>query len=192
MTLEDVLEAARHLHQSHPDLAAFADWPTDLAAAPLPATPVPATRLVSEFDLTGTEATQHLISAVAATADQAHWKLTYSEEEVGADFLARYGYYELFGPKGHFHSNQLRGYIAYWGAGLLYDWHSHEAEEIYLALAGGARFKSEQDEAFVGPGQTRQHHGRQSHAMITKDQPILSFVLWRGAGLGDLPRMDAA
>ncbi|WP_245709810.1 dimethylsulfonioproprionate lyase family protein [Ruegeria halocynthiae] len=189
--MEDVLEAARQLHQTHPTLADFGDWPTDLSAADVQPVQVPATRLIREFDLDGTDTTQALVTAIAATAKLAHWKQTYTEKEVGADFLARFGYYELFGPGGHFHSTQLRGYIAYWGAGLHYDWHSHQAEELYLTLAGEAQFRIRGNEKIIGPGQTRLHKSWQSHAMTTSDKPILTFVLWRGDGLGDLPRMDA-
>ncbi|MDA7963685.1 dimethylsulfonioproprionate lyase family protein [Ruegeria sp.] len=192
MNLDDVLEAARTLHQSHADMAAFAPWPTDLTPAALPARSIPATGLVEAFAEPGSSQTQALIDAITATTHLAHWKRTYTEEEVGADFRNRYGYYELFGPTGHFHSTQLRGYVGYWGAGLTYDWHSHQAEEIYLTLAGGATFKVAGDEAYVGPGQTRLHSSWQSHAMTTTDQPILTLVFWRGEGMGDLPRMDAA
>ncbi|WP_298850854.1 dimethylsulfonioproprionate lyase family protein [uncultured Ruegeria sp.] len=192
MTLDDVLEAARQVHQAHPGLKGFAPWPDDLAATGLRPAPVPATDLVRDFNLDGGERTRDLIAAIKATAHQAHWKHTYTEEEVGADFLNRYGYYELFGPTGHFHSAQLRGYVGYWGAGLDYDWHSHQAEELYLILAGGAVFRSDEDETFVGPNLTRQHISWQSHAMITTDQPILTYVLWRGEGMGDLPMMDVA
>ncbi|NOD34852.1 MULTISPECIES: dimethylsulfonioproprionate lyase family protein [unclassified Ruegeria] len=191
MTLDSVLEAARHVHQAHPDLSAFGAWPSDLSVAMSEPSHVPAADLVRDCDFRGSDLTQPLIDAVKATTHLAHWKQTYTEEEVGADFLSRYGYYELFGPTGHFHSTQLRGYIGYWGAGLIYDWHSHQAEEIYLTLAGGAVFKVESDAAFVGPNQTRLHSSWQSHAMVTTDQPILTFVLWRGEGMGDLPRMDA-
>ncbi|MCA0905956.1 hypothetical protein LCM27_06045 [Ruegeria marisrubri] len=192
MKLDDVLEAARQLHQAHPDLAAFASWPDDLTPTGLQPAHIPATDLVGDFDLDGVAPTRDLVAAIKASAHLAQWKLTYTEEEVGADFLKRYGYYELFGPTGHFHSTQLRGYVGYWGASLDYDWHSHQAEELYLTLAGGAVFRSDEDETFVGPNQTRQHKSWQSHAMTTTDQPILTFVLWRGEGMGDLPRMDAA
>ncbi|TMV07568.1 hypothetical protein FGK63_08850 [Ruegeria sediminis] len=191
-TLEDVLEAARLLHAAHPDLAAFAPWPRDLTPSGLQPRPIPATDLVAAFAHSGTPLTNALIDAVRATAHLAEWKRTYTEEEVGADFRNRYGYFELFGPTGHFHSNQLRGYVAYWGEGLSYDWHSHQAEELYLTLGGGALFKVDGDEAHVGPGQTRAHASWQSHAMITTEQPILTFVLWRGEGMADLPKMDAA
>ncbi|NVO57837.1 hypothetical protein HW561_18730 [Rhodobacteraceae bacterium B1Z28] len=192
MTLDDVLGAARNLHRAHPDLADFGPWPDDLSPSGLQPSLVPAANLVREFDLYGNIATQDLVAAIKATAHLAHWKLTYTEEEVGADFLNRYGYYELFGPTGHFYSNQLRGYVAFWGSGLNYDWHSHKAEELYLTLAGGAMFRIDGEEAFVGPNQTRMHASWQSHAMVTADQPILTLVLWRGEGMGELPQMDAA
>ncbi len=192
MTLDDVLEAARQLYQSHPDLMAFGPWPTDLTPTGLQPCPIPATDLVRDFDLQGSERTQALVEAVKATAHFAHWVRTYSEEEVGADFLNRYGYYELFGPTGHFHSTQLRGYIGYWGEGLIYDWHSHEAEELYLTLAGSAEFRVEGDDAFLGPDQTRAHASWQSHSMVTSNQPILNLIIWRGEGMADLPKMDVA
>ena len=192
MTLEDVLDAARLVHETHPELAGFGAWPSDLKATGLQPNRIPAVHQVQDLAAQGTLATQALVSAIRATAHLAHWQQTYTEAEVGADFLNRYGYFELFGPTGHFHSDQLRGYIAYWGPGLSYDWHSHQAEELYLTLAGGALFRVVGDEAPVGPGQTRLHGSWQSHAMMTTDQPILTLVLWRGEGLSDLPQMDAA
>jgi len=192
VTLDDLLEAARQLHQSHPDLSDFGAWPTDLTPSGLQPTPIPALGLVKSCDEAGTDLTAHMVDAVRATAHLVNWQLAYSEEEVGVDFLKRYGYFELFGPSGHFYSTQLRGYIAFWGAGLKYDWHSHQAEELYLNLAGNALFKVAGDEAHVGPGQTRLHGSWQSHAMDTYDKSILTFVLWRGEGIKDLPQMDAA
>ena len=192
MTLDDVLEAARQVHLTHPDLSGFGPWPSDLQASDLRPNYIPAADQVRDLEVDGSEWTRALTKAIRATAHLAQWKHTYTEEEVGADFLNRYGYYELFGPTGHFHSIQLRGYVGYWGAGLNYDWHSHQAEELYLTLAGGAVFRVDGDETYVGPNQTRQHNSWQSHAMTTTDQPILTFVLWRGEGMGDLPRMDAA
>lgn len=192
MTLDDVLEAARQLHQSHPELQAFGPWPTDLTPTGLQPRPIPATELVRDFELEGTNRTQALVDAVRATAHFANWKRTYTEEEVGPDFRNRYGYYELMGPTGHFHTNQMRGFIGYWGAGLNYDWHCHEAEELYLNLAGSAVFRVEGDDVLVLPHQTRAHGSWQSHAMITSNQPILNLILWRGEGIAGLPRMDVA
>ncbi|SLN22987.1 hypothetical protein TRL7639_00714 [Falsiruegeria litorea R37] len=192
MTLDAVLEAARQLHAAHPDLNGFAPWPDDLTPSGLQPRAVPATDLVANLPLPGTSQTDPLVQAVKKATHLASWKRTYSEEEVGADFRNRYGYFELFGPTGHYYSTRLRGYIGYWGERLSYDWHSHEAEELYLNIAGEATFYADEDEACVKAGETRAHTGWQSHAMVTNNQPILTFVLWRGAGMADLPQMDAA
>lgn len=188
--LDAVLEAAQALHTDHDALGTYAPWPGDLTPANLPARAIPATEIIADTAFQGNQRTQPLIDAVRAASGLASWKRTYTEEEVGADFRNRYGYFELFGPTGHFHSTALRGYIAYWGEGLTYDWHSHEAEELYLCLAGGAEFHRADGSVTLEPGQTRAHDSWQSHAMTTHDQPILTFVLWRGPGLADLPRMD--
>ena len=190
--MDDVLKAAQQLHQSHPELSTFGAWPDDFVAKYLEPNSIPAVELVQKTDFPTENATRSLSDAIRATAHLAQWKHTYTEEEVGADFLNRYGYYELFGPTGHFHSTQLRGYVAYWGAGLNYDWHSHQAEELYLIVGDKAMFCGEGNETYVGPNRTRRHGSWQSNAMTTIDQPILTFVLWRGDGMGDLPQMDAA
>jgi mannose-6-phosphate isomerase-like protein (cupin superfamily) len=119
-----------------------------------------------------------------------HWKRTYTEEEVGHDLYNRYGYCELFGPEGHFKSTQLRGFLGYWGNGLDYDWHSHEAEEIYLNLGGNAIFRTKEEEILLNPNETKIHYSWQSHSMITHKEAILTFVLWRGKGMFGLPKMD--
>ena len=103
---------------------------------------------MSKFELRGTEKTQNLIKIIKENTSLVNWQRTYKEEEVGSDFLNRYGYYELIGPEGHYHSNKIRGFIAYWGEKLTYDWHSHEAEEIYFILAGSGLFRTKECENY--------------------------------------------
>ncbi len=189
MSLSQALQAARELHSQLPALREFAPWPGDLEPAALAPAAMPAQDQVAGFSQPGTPVTQPLINALRGSASQAHWTQTYTEAEVGAHFLQNYGYFELFGPTGHFRSTQLRGYIAYWGAGLKYDWHSHEAEELYVVLGGGARFLTAENERWLSAGDTRLHGGWQPHAMNTGAEPILTYVLWRGAGLEGLPLM---
>ena len=76
------------------------------------------------------------------------------------------------------------------GNGLDYDWHSHEAEEIYLNLGGNAIFRTKEEEILLNPNETKMHHSWQSHSMITHKEAILTFVLWRGKGMFGLPKMD--
>ena len=136
MSLELILESARKVHKENSELREFVAWPDDLVKVDQPSENIPATELVSKFELRGTEETQNLIEIIKENTSLVNWQRTYKEEEVGSDFLNRYGYYELIGPEGHYHSNKIRGFIAYWGEELTYDWHSHEAEEIYFILAG--------------------------------------------------------
>jgi quercetin dioxygenase-like cupin family protein len=188
--LSAALDAARIVHRMTPALSDFAPWPGVFSPANLSPRHIPAADLVAALNPPASGHCRPLVEATRAFAPQAHWKRTYTEDEVGADFRARYGYFELFGPAGHVRTDQLRGYIAYWGAGLSYDWHYHEAEEIYFILAGEAEFHGENSAPVrLNPGQTRQHRANQPHAMCTHDAPVLTFVLWRGTGLDGLPYM---
>lgn len=169
---------------AEPALAGFSQFDTKASPVERAPNPIPAIALVQALAGGGSAETAACVAAIAAAAPAANWQQSYTEDEVGRDFLNRYGYFELIGPTGHFLSGQTRAYIAYWGDHLYYPWHLHQAEEIYYVLAGQAQFESEgQEEAIVGPGGTRYHASNQPHAMTTFDQPILALVLWRGAGL---------
>ena len=87
-------------------------------------------------------------------------------------------------------SNKIRGFIAYWGEELTYDWHSHEAEEIYFILAGSGLFRTKECGKLLKANETCFHKSWQSHSMITSSEPILTFVLWRGKGMDTLSMMD--
>lgn len=181
--------AATLLVASQPDLMGFAGWPLALPN-PKPPRPVPAAAILRDWAEGASAVTVSLHEAVRGIADYADWQQTYSEAEVGADFLARYGWFELVGPEGHFRSEGLRAYIAYWGAHLYYPWHLHEAEELYYILAGQALFEAEgMAPQMLGPGDLRLHAANQPHAMTTTDSPVLALVLWRGAGLAEAARM---
>lgn len=189
--LQTVLTAAQALHAATPGMQAFTAWNCEATGQDHPPLPMPALDHVKGFDLPGTETTQPMIDAISASADLGHWIQTYTEAEVGRHFLDNFGYYELIGPGGHFRSDRMRGYVAYWGAGLHYDWHSHTAEELYVCLGGQARFLAEgREDVVLSPGEVLFHRSNQPHGMVTEDQPILTFVLWRGVGLTDLPRMQ--
>lgn len=189
-SLRTVLAAARALHDTRADLQTFAHFPDWAPSVNLAPQPIPAVPLVAGCTAADHPETRALALAVRAAAPLASWEQTYSEAEVGRDFLNRYGYFELLGPTGHFHSRSLRGYIAYWGPGLDYGWHAHAAEELYLCLAGAAEFHAEgRAPRILRPGESLVHDANQPHAMRTTDSPILTWVLWRGQDLGGQARM---
>ena len=187
MSLTNLLSATRTLHEASPALMEFGAWPGDLEHVVREPVPCPAVDILNTLPNTSP-----LTAAIKAAAPELEWRRTYSPDEVGDDFLNRYGYVELFGPKGHFRSDQLRGYLAFWDHSLDYGWHHHEAEEIYYSLQGTPLFLSKnQTETRLAPGETRYHATWEVHGMKTLDTPFLCYALWRGAGLGDLPEMSA-
>lgn len=187
---ERLLAATGALVRALPQLRDFAPWPADPPFADRPPQAIPAIAPIETLDAATTARTAPLAAAVAAVARDAHWEQTYSEAEVGRDFLDRYGWFELLGPGGHFRTGALRAYIAFWGAHLHYPPHLHEAEELYCVLAGEAVFHAAgMPSARLGPEALRLHRASQPHAMDTGAAPILTLVLWRGAGLEGIPRM---
>ncbi len=178
--------------QSSPAVIEFAGWPQAeyRETAPLP---VPVIETLAGWQGAMIPETQALCDALRTVWMLAHWQQTYSEAEVGRNFLDNYGYFELVGPFGHFHSEDIRAYIAYWGPGLYYDWHRHEAEELYVILAGEAVFEAEgQSAALLRAGDVRMHTSNQPHAMLTEGSGVLALVLWRGSGLDGAARMGRA
>lgn len=194
---DHALEAARAYHEALPEAAKFVDWPNDVTWADLSGRQVPGAALMQSdpgFAAEGIAAeteVRALQEAIVALAPHVEWRLTYTEEEVGRDFLERFGWFELVGPTGHFHSHQCRMTIGYWGPELDYPWHQHAPEELYTILSGSADFMAEgEEDRCLLPGDTKMHRANQPHAMITKDHPILCFVFWRGDGLADDPAMS--
>lgn len=191
--LRSVFDAASVLVRDTPELRTFSDWPVDVPSSQLTPTDVPGTALLEGFRDQVPEQALALFEAILAAIPEAEWRQTYSEDEVGRHFLDRYGYFELLGPSGHFRSDETRAFIGFWGAGLEYDWHHHEAEELYFVLAGEAVFEAEgMQPRTLKPLDHQLHTSNQPHAMNTLDSGVLTFVLWRGAGLGNPPQMGFA
>lgn len=189
--LHRLLDAARDWHASLPALTAFTPWPEDLLYRPRPPLGLPHLSDLAANPGQATAHSQPLRDAILAAAPHIEWRHTYTEAEVGRDFLDRYGWFELAGPDGHFITSQTRLTVGYWGPGLAYDWHQHPAEELYSVVAGGGLFRvANEKDRLLGPGDTRHHAGHQRHALDTSDQPLLAFILWRGDGLDDPPRMS--
>lgn len=187
--LDRLLAATGDLVRATPALRDFAVWPDAPTRNTLEPVKLPVIPLIETM-----AAQPSLVAdAVKAAASLAHWQQTYTEAEVGSDFLNRYGWFELLGPTGHFLSDTTRAYIAFWGEGLHYPMHLHEAEELYYILAGAAEFHAVgQPSVLVGPEGTQHHASNQPHAMDTRAEPVLTLVLWRGPGLGGSARMGTA
>ncbi len=184
---EALLSEAKTAYDSNPQMQAFAAWPTDMVYQKTAPIYIPAIRQLSLWE------NEHpLHKATQSILPYGKWKQTYTEQEVGYGFLQDYGYIELFGPDGHFTSHQGRAYIGYWGKGLYYPWHHHEAEEIYMVVSGSGYFEAEgKAPVTLTSGQCQRHDSNQPHALTMKESAILTLVLWGGAGMAGLPKMGA-
>ncbi len=188
---DDLISAVEQLFIQRPSLSDFSPFPNDLRWANRRAHNGTAAALLEQWEAEGSHPEDDVHKAVQAAAPFAEWRQSYTEQQVGADFLANYGYFELYGPKGHYHCETSRGFFAYWGPGLNYGWHHHAPEELYFVISGNALFRSEGEaDAQLSRGETRQHRAWQSHAMDTLEQPLLAFAVWQGDELAQLPLMQ--
>ena len=180
------------LERTGPEADAFLrDWPRELVARPLVARSLPVVaslRGLSRFAAPGTKA---LVEAVAAEAAKLDWRQTYRKADFGQRFLDNYGWSEWIGQRGAFISDAIACGVLLLGPDTEYPAHSHEAEELYLPLAGRARWRSgEADWRLRSPGILIHHPSWTSHAMRTAREPLLAAYLWRGGDLSAKSRID--
>lgn len=125
-----------------------------------------------------------LLAELAGVAGHLHWAQTYSAADFGEDFLARYGWVELFGTRGHFASETMAGGFLLLGPEVHYPDHHHVAEEIYIPLTSHS-FWSKDAGPFVvrQAGEIIHHPSNIRHAMRTEKQPLAALYLWRGGPL---------
>ncbi len=146
---------------------------------------LPVVALLPSVSTCPSDKTQSMVAALDAAKDVLEWQRSYTEADgFDADYLARYGWFNLVSPEGPYVSDTLRISVGYWGTGLYYKEHWHEPEEYYLVLGGHATFLSEgQVSRDCGPGDIIYHKSNQPHAIDITPGPLLAMAVWRGKGL---------
>ena len=186
-----LLAAAKALHDTYPDLNDFTPLPEDAKWVDRTHRPLPASQSVKAWSVTTSDVLGNFHRAVQDASGHAAWTQSYAEEEVGAHYLRHYGYFELLGPTGHFESDAVRAFVGYWGQGLEYPPHRHEAEEIYLVVSGSALFASDGvPDKMLRCGELYRIASGQIHSITMVDEPLLAYALWRGAGFDKLPTLE--
>lgn len=128
--------------------------------------------------------TRNLCTALEDLSAHLPWRQTYRAEDLGPEFLERYGFMELVGARGPFASDSIACGFLLLGPDLLYPRHRHEAEEIYTVLSGTAHWlKGDGDYLPQPPGNLIHHPSWCWHAMRTGDQALLAFYIWQGGNL---------
>ena len=176
----NLLAEARHVYEGHAALVGFQPFPDDVTWQDVHPLHLPCAKwLESERGLSSPLYTP-LQEAIVAAAPHARWRETYKGTGIGDEFLSRFGCYAIIGPGGPFTSDKLRLWIVYMPVHLYYPWHHHPGEEMYMVISGYGVFRRKgAPDRVLGPGETCFHATSQSHALETRDAPILCLVAWR-------------
>lgn len=187
----DVLAAARHMLGAAVPEEFLADWPASCQPSRRPAPhALPVLAFLPACTAEGQAA--DLVRHIKEAAIQWAWRQTYAAGQADPAFLVRYGWAELIGRNGPVASDSLACGVLLLGPDTLYPRHSHEAEEIYLPLAGAAWWQRGVEPWQRRPPGTPIHHpSGVPHAMRTEAHALLALYLWRGPGLEGKSRLEA-
>jgi hypothetical protein len=161
-SLRPLAEALRALLETAgPEAQAFIrDWPRELIARPIGARSLPVVSALEGLSRYAAPRTRPLVEAVAALSGELDWRQTYSSADFGERFLENYGFSEWIGQRGAFASDAIACGVLILGPETEYPAHSHEAEELYLPLAGHASWRSAKQTPIAWPT-GRSRHPRQ-------------------------------
>lgn len=157
-----------------------------LTARPASAPPrlLPAGRLLAgALDGIASPALQPVAAAVRAARHLFHWRQNpnYHAADIGADFMAGYGYVEFLGPKeSMFHSDVFRIGLLVLGPGLHYPPHRHPAEEVYHPLTSGTWRRGDEVWRAVPPGDAIHHQPMIEHETRSGASTLLALYCWGG------------
>jgi len=185
--------AARSLLETAgPEAQAFlGDWPRELTARPTDARSLPVVAALQGLSRYAAPRTLALVEAIAALASELDWRQTYKLADFGERFLENYGFSEWIGQRGPFASDTIAFGVLLLGPETEYPAHSHEAEELYLPLAGRAWWRSGASNCRLrAPGTWIHHSPWVTHAMRTAREPLLAAYLWRAGDLTAKSRID--
>lgn len=113
-----------------------------------------------------------------------HWRQNpnYMAANMGAAFMASYGYVEFAGPRDAlFQASGVRVGLLLLAAGVHYPVHAHPAEEVYHPLTEGGRWRrGDEDWRAVPVGHAIHHPPMLPHETKAGDRTLLALYCWRG------------
>ena len=129
---------------------------------------------------------QELMDLFVSDRATRHWEQTYTTADtaVGTDLLAGYGFAEIIGKRGPFISERVRAGVGLYAAGVDYPAHRHQAEEVYVILAGSGTFRiGNQAPAVHGAPDVIHIPPQRIHGFTMDKEPLVVFYLWQGGDL---------
>ncbi len=186
-----VISAARALLQDIEAARPFlASWPDLGATRPVAPSSLPVLSWLDAARRSSIPSTDPLVAALVDHAAALAWRQSYTAEDFGAAFLDRYGWTELVGLRGPVPSETVACGILMLGPDIDYPFHAHEAEELYVPLAGAAHWTRGHEAAVEHAAGTPIHHPSWvPHAMRTGAEPLLALYVWRGGDLAAKSRI---
>jgi mannose-6-phosphate isomerase-like protein (cupin superfamily) len=130
--------------------------------------------------------TEALLAVFERHKKRLHWEQSYKKEEglVPDAMLAGYGFAEIIGRQGPFVSERIRAGIGIWGPDIVYPRHRHEAEEVYIVLAGSAEFTVGASAKHThGVGDVIFVESNTPHGFRTTGQSLVVYYLWQAGDL---------
>ena len=180
-----LLKASKNAYNLIDEMRDFVSFPDDVVAQDMTKRDHLASALLQQETSLQSEQFTELANLIQKTAPDMCWRDIYTppphaKNKQAYEFSNRLGCYSLIGKDAPYSSDALRLFVIYMPANLHYPWHSHPAEEIYLVISGSAIFKRQHHpDEHLEEGQTMFHQSELPHAIITKDEPMLSLVAWR-------------
>ena len=184
-SVESLASETRRLLASFAEAAPFLEgWLPLIANRAVHPQALPVCRWLADLDKCAAPETLALVHLVVAASPTLDWRQTYSATDFGAHFLQSYGWTELIGLRGPIASARIACGFLMLGPQTDYPAHAHEAEELYLPLAGSALWRRGEEGAAVRPpGLPIRHRSWEPHAMRTQEEPMLAIYVWRGGDL---------
>ncbi|MBX2880728.1 MAG: cupin domain-containing protein [Granulosicoccus sp.] len=172
----------------HPDLGRFRDvinyahfqW------QPVPIATLPASDFLTASLEHTTRDNRELLQLFAQHQQYCRWEQSYKKSEglVGDDMLAGYGFVEIAGKHGPFVSDQVRFGLGVWGPEIHYPPHRHQAEELYIVLAGEATFNIGHNAPCVfAAGESAYVQPMAVHGFDTGKLPLVVLYIWQAGDL---------
>ncbi len=176
------------LNHAHPEVdgfkSAMRDWGADWTATSAGHLAV-ADTLADSVARCDTGSRQ-LLQTFASHNHRLHWEQSYRKQDglVPDAMLDAYGFAEIIGLRGPFVSDRIRAGIAIWGAQVDYPQHQHQAEEVYILLAGSAEFRFDSNTAQTQrAGDVVYVESNRRHGFRSGDESLVVFYLWQAGDL---------
>lgn len=180
--LAELGDASLAISEEAAALRALAGHPVAVHPAPPRPARQPATTFLGQSlaaALSGPEAA--LAETIQALAPDLAWTYGYPFDPTRPDLGDRIAFADVLGPGGLGPAQDFSAGLTLIAPETLYPLHAHPAIELYVVIAGTARWRAGQDAPRSNPpGSLILHPSGVPHATETAAEPLLALYTWRG------------